>query len=262
MFILPDYPPIFWLYAVIAIILLGISKAGFGAGAAVLGTPLLSVAIPVIDAAALLLPILIICDFFSIRHYRNHFDKQSLKRLLPGAVTGIALGAFFFGFFQGNQHILKTGIGVLAIAFVLYQIAKNTIEGFHKNRKPAAMEGALWGCLSGFTSTLAHAGGPPVMMYLLPQKLPRDLFVGTTVIFFATMNVIKLVPYHYLGLLKVGNLLTILILSPLTYLGVIVGIYLNKRFNDVWFNRVIYTLLFITGIQLIVGKSLLKLVYQ
>lgn len=258
---IPDYPLIFWVYAVIAITLLGVSKAGFGAGAAVLGTPLLSVAIPVIDAAALLLPLLIICDIFSILHYRSHYDRQSLKRLLPGAITGIALGAFFFGFFQGNQQILKIGIGILAVAFVLHQMCKSLLEGVYKNRKPATVEGAFWGCVSGFTSTLAHAGGPPVMMYLLPQKLPRDLFVGTTVIFFATINAIKLVPYHYLGLLKVGNLVTILILSPLTYLGVILGIYLNKRFNDVWFNRVIYTLLFLTGIQLIVGKSLLKLVF-
>ncbi len=258
---IPDYPLIFWIYAVFAIILLGISKAGFGAGAAVLGTPLLSVAIPVIDAAALLLPLLIICDVFSVLHYRKRFDRQSLRRLLPGAITGIALGAFFFGFFQGNQQILKTGIGILAVGFVLHQVFKNALEGVYKNHKPGAVEGAVLGCMSGFTSTLAHAGGPPVMMYLLPQKFPRDLFVGTTVIFFATMNVLKLIPYHYLGLLKVGNLVTILILSPLTYLGVVLGIYLNRRFSDVWFNRVIYTLLFLTGIQLIIGKSLLKLVY-
>ena len=258
---IPDYPSIFWVYAFIAITLLGIAKAGFGAGAAVLGTPLLSVAIPVIDAAALLLPLLIICDIFSVLHYRNRFDRQSLKRLLPGAITGIAVGAFFFGFFQGNQQILKTGIGILAIVFVLHQVFKNTLEGVYKDHKPAAIEGAVLGCLSGFTSTLAHAGGPPVMVYLLPQKLPRDLFVGTTVIFFATMNVVKLIPYHYLGLLKVGNLMTILILSPLTYLGVIIGIYLNKRFSDVWFNRVIYTLLFLTGLQLLLGKSILKLLY-
>jgi uncharacterized protein len=259
---IPDYPPIFWVYAVIAIILLGVSKGGFGAGAAVLGTPLLSVAIPVIDAAALLLPLLIICDIFSILHYRNQFDRLSLKRLLPGAITGIALGAFFFGFFQGNQQILKTGIGILAVAFVFHQVFKNTLTGVYKKHTPAGMEGAVFGCISGFTSTLAHAGGPPVMMYLLPQKLPRNLFVGTTVIFFATVNVIKLIPYQYLGLLKVGNLVTILILSPLTYVGVVLGIYLNKRFNDVWFNRVIYTLLSLTGVQLIIGKSLLKLIYS
>lgn len=259
---IPDYPFMFWVYAVIAITLLGVSKAGFGAGAAVLGTPLLSVAIPVVDAAALLLPLLIICDIFSLLHYRKRFDKKCLKRLLPGAITGITLGFFFFNFFLGNQHILKTGIGVLAVTFVIHQVFKNTLENAFKNRKPGAMEGIFWGCISGFTSTLAHAGGPPVMMYLLPQKFPRDLFVGTTVIFFATINAIKLIPYHYLGLLKVGNLMTILILSPLTYVGVVLGIYLNKRFNDVWFNRVIYTLLFLTGVQLILGQSLLVLIYS
>jgi uncharacterized membrane protein YfcA len=258
---IPDYPLNFWIFAVIAITLLGISKAGFGAGAALLGIPLLSMAIPVIDAAALLLPLLIICDIFSVLYYRNRFDRQSLNRLLPGAIAGIALGAFFFGFFQGNQQMLKTGIGILAVTFVFHQLLKNTLADVYKNYTPTAKEGVFWGCVSGFTSTLAHAGGPPVMVYLLPKKLPRDLFVGTTVIFFAIMNVVKLIPYHYLGLLRVGNLGTVLVLSPLIYLGVVLGIYLNRRFSDLWFNRVIYTLLFLTGTQLIIGKSLMKLLF-
>jgi uncharacterized membrane protein YfcA len=164
---IPDYPLIFWVYAVIAITLLGISKAGFGAGAAVLATPLLSVAIPVVDAAALLLPLLIICDIFSLLHYRRRFDRQSLQRLLPGAVTGIALGAFFFSFFQGNQHILKIGIGLLAVIFVVHQMFKNMLKGVFKNHKPAAMEGAVLGCVSGFASTLAHAGGPPDDLHII-----------------------------------------------------------------------------------------------
>lgn len=259
---IPEYPVIFWLYAVLAIILIGISKAGFGAGAAVLGTPLLSVAIPASDAAALLLPLLIICDFFSILYYRNRFDRKNLKRLLPGAILGIVAGSMFFGISQGNEHLLKKGIGILAVAFVLHQAGKKYLSRVYNSRLPTAAEGVLWGGVAGFTSTLAHAGGPPAMMYLLPQKLPRDLFVGTTVIFFAIMNAIKLIPYHYLGLLKIGNLVTILILSPLTYIGVILGIYLNKRFTDLWFNRVIYTVLLLTGIQLIFGSSLISLLIQ
>ncbi|MGW8192689.1 MAG: sulfite exporter TauE/SafE family protein [Desulforhopalus sp.] len=258
---IPDYPLMFWIYAIIAITLLGISKAGFGAGASLLAIPLLSMVIPVIDAAALLLPLLIVCDIFSVLHYRKRCDQRNLRILLPGAIAGIAVGAFCFSFFQGNQQILKTGIGILAVTFVVHQWLRNKGYGVKKNHMPTAREGVFWGCISGFTSTLAHAGGPPVMVYLLPQRLPRDLFVGTTVIFFATMNAIKLIPYHYLGLLKVGNLVTVLILSPLIYLGVLLGIYLNKRFNDLWFNRVIYTLLFLTGTQLIIGKSLLRLVY-
>jgi uncharacterized membrane protein YfcA len=220
------------------------------------------VAIPASDAAALLLPLLIICDFFSILYYRNRFDRKNLKRLLPGAILGIIVGTMLFGISQGNEHILKKGIGVLAVAFVLHQAGKKYLSKVYSSRQPTAAEGVFWGSLAGFTSTLAHAGGPPAMMYLLPQKLSREIFVGTTVIFFATMNVIKLIPYHYLGLLKIGNLVTILILSPLTIVGVILGIYLNKRFTDLWFNRVIYTVLFVTGVQLIFGGSLIRLLIR
>jgi uncharacterized membrane protein YfcA len=207
--------------------------------------------IPVTDAAAQLLPLLIIIDAFSVFHYRTRFHRPSFWRLLPGALLGVALGAFFFGHFQGNQRILKIGIGVLALAFVVFQLTRSLIEGALRRRAPGTAEGLLWGAVSGFTSTLAHAGGPPVAIYLLPQRLPRDLFVGTTVIYFAVINLVKLIPYHSLGLLRTGNLLTILLLAPLTWAGVRLGIHLNRRFNDTWFNRVIYALLFFTGWQLI-----------
>jgi uncharacterized protein len=250
---LPDYPPAFWFCAVAAVVLVGIAKAGFGGGVGVVATPLMALTIPVTEAAGLLLPLLIIIDGFSVFHYRTRFHRPSIRRLLPGALLGIATGALFFGYFQGNQRILKIGIGVLALAFVLFQLMRAVIEGAVRRREPKAPEGVLMGAVAGFTSTLAHAGGPPVAIYLLPQKLPRDLFVGTTVIFFAVVNLVKLVPYHYLGLIKMGNLLTILLLAPLTYVGVRLGIYLNRRFSDTWFNRLIYTILFFTGWQLILG---------
>lgn len=250
---IPEYPPIFWVYAILATTLVGISKAGFGGGPALLATPLLSMAMPVVDAAALLLPLLIFCDFFSVIHYRNQFDKQSLKILLPGAIIGIAIGALFFVFFLENQKIFKILIGVLAIAFVLTHTFNITLENLFKYRIPNTVQGAVLGSISGFTSTLVHAGGPPVLLYLLPQNFSRDRFVGTAVIFFTIINLIKLIPYHYLGLLKVGNLMTIAILSPFALTGVIIGLYLNKRFTDLWFTRVIYTILFLTGIQLMVG---------
>ena len=111
------------------------------------------------------------------------------------------------------------------------------------------------GLVAGFTSTLAHAGGPPTVIFLLPQRLPRDLFVGTTVVFFAAVNLIKLAPYASLGLLRIGNLETTLLLAPLTYVGVRVGIYLNAHFTEVWFNRLVYSILLLTGVQLMVGRS-------
>ena len=249
----------FWITAVLAVILVGIAKAGFGGGVGVIATPLLALTIPVTEAAALLLPLLIIIDMFSVYHYRQNFDRPSIRLMIPSAAAGILIGGLFFGTFSSNERVLKLGIGLLAVVFVLFQLFRSQILGQLEGKRPSTTQGILFSGLAGFTSTLAHAGGPPATIYLLPQKLPRHLFVGTTVIFFTAVNLIKLIPYSLLGLIKVGNLTTILVLSPLCYLGVRLGIYLNGRFTDKWFNRLVYTLLFLTGIQLILGRNLLDL---
>lgn len=248
---LPDYPALFWVTAALAVVFVGISKAGFGSGPGILATPLVALTIPVPEAAALLLPLLIVADLAAVRHYRRDYDLTSLKVLLPAAVVGIALGGLFFGYFSHNERILKMGIGVIAILFVLFQLGRSTIvEALERHRPPAAA-GALLGALGGFTSTLAHAGGPPVVMYLLPQQLPRRLFVGTTVIVFMVINVVKLVPYAMLGLLKIGNLTTILLLAPFALIGVWLGVWLNRHFREDWFNIVVYALLLVTGLDLL-----------
>ncbi len=256
---LPEYPAVFWCCAASAVILVGIAKAGFGGGVGVVATPLLALAIPVADAAALMLPLLIACDILAVAHYRTRFDGRSLWLLLPGAAGGVVLGALFFGFFRDNERLLQIGVGLLAVAFVAYQAARALITGILARHRPRAVEGALWGALSGFASTLAHAGGPPVAVFLLPQRLPREIFVGTTAIFFAVVNLLKLVPYACLGLLRAGNLRTTLVLAPLTYVGVRLGVFLNSRFTDAWFNRLVYAILLATGLQLVLGRSLLLL---
>lgn len=256
---LPDYPPEFWIAASIAVILVGIAKAGFGGGPGLLATPLIALTIPVTDAAALLLPLLIIADIFTVRHYRREFDGKSLKILIPGALVGIMIGGFFFGYFSDNERVLQIGIGLLALVFVAFQLGRTAIFGAIEGRRFPGPVGVTLGGIAGFTSTLAHAGGPPVVIYLLPQKLPRNVFVGTTVIAFMVINLVKLIPYSILGLLRMSNLLTILILAPLIYVGVRLGIYLNRHFSEKWFNVVIYTLLVLTAIQLILGRSILSL---
>lgn len=254
---LPDYPPAFWFTAVFAILFIGVSKAGFGGGVGAIATPLMALTISVTDAAAILLPILIVADIFSLRHYHSSFDKQSILLLLPGAVVGIVLGSLFFGYFSANERILRMGLGIISLLFVAYQLGRALIQGQLVKSRPPTSAGVALGAVAGFTSTLAHAGGPPATMYLLPQKLPRHIFVGTSVVFFALVNVIKLVSYSMLGLLRVGNISTILILAPLTYVGVWLGIYLNRRFSDVWFNRLIYALLIYTGIELTTGRNII-----
>lgn len=247
----------FWVTAVLAIILVGVSKAGFGGGVGAIATPLLALTISVADAAALLLPLLIVADLFSLRHYWNIYDARSLRLMIPGGVVGIALGALFFGYFSDNEQVLKVGLGIISLVFVVYQALRALILGALTRAKPPAVAGVALGAAAGFTSTLAHAGGPPATIYLLPQQLPRHIFVGTNVIFFFVLNLVKLVPYWFLGLLRVGNLTTILLLSPLAYVGVALGVYLNRRFSDRWFNRLIYGLLLLTGIELVTGRSLI-----
>jgi uncharacterized membrane protein YfcA len=202
-----------------------------------------------------------VADLFSLRHYWSLYDRDSLKLLIPGAVVGIVLGAIFFGYFSDNERTLKLILGIVSLLFVAYQLARSLILGALLKSKPPAWAGLFLGGLAGFTSTLAHAGGPPATIYLLPQQLPRTIFVGTSVIFFFTLNLIKLIPYAALGLLRMGNISTILILAPLTFLGVQLGVWLNKRFSDRYFTYLIYALLLLTGVELVSGISLIHLLF-
>ena len=256
---LPEYPAAFWVCAVAAVLLIGVAKAGFGGGIGILATPLMALTVSVADAAAMLLPLLIACDVFAVRHYRETFDKISVVRLLPGSVLGIGVGAFFFGYFSQHERVLEVGLGCLALLFICFQLGRAAILGALQKRSPGGLEGMVMGAAAGFTSTIAHAGAPPVVVYLLPQQFPRRIFVGTTVIFFASLNILKLPPYWGLGLFHLDILKTTLLLAPLAYAGVKLGVYLNERFSDVWFNRVIYGMLFVTAVQLILGGNLLEL---
>ena len=125
---LPDYPPEFWLCAVAAVVFVGIAKAGFGGGVGVVATPLMALTIPVAEAAAIMLPLLMVCDFFSVRHYRGDFDRRSVAVLLPAAAVGIAVGIGFFDVFSGKERVLKIGLGVLGLSFVAFQAARAALS--------------------------------------------------------------------------------------------------------------------------------------
>ena len=255
---IPDYPTAFWITAAFVMILTGLGKSGFGSGLGALATPLLALTIPVADAAALLLPLLIIMDIFTVPHYRKRFDGNHLRILLLGALVGIAIGAYYFEAFSHNERAMKMGIGALAVLFVIIQIGRSLIFGVLSEHRPPPIVGWIMGAIGGFTSMIAHAGGPPVTIYLVPQRLPRDVYVGTAAILFALINLVKLVPYYFLGLLRIGNISTILILAPLAYAGVWLGIVLNKHFTDKWFTRFVYAFLLLTGLDLLTGWNLVS----
>lgn len=259
---LPDYPAGFWILAPLAVLLIGIAKAGFGGGIGVVATPILALILPVPQAAALLLPILICADLFTVQHYYKHTDRHHLKILLPSALVGILLGSLLFTALSENERALKISIGLLVLAFLIFQLLKGTLLTSLENTRPGRKLGLLLGTTAGFTSTLAHVGGPPLAIYLIPQQLPRHLFVGTSAVFFMVVNLIKLLPYSLLGLIEIGNLTTAALLLPIVLLGVRLGIWLNKRFSQRWFMRLIYALLLFTSLQLLLGTSLITLLFN
>ena len=191
----------------------------------------------------------------AVYHYRQRVSWAHLVRLLPGALLGVLLGALVLG--QVPERALKAGIGVLAIGFVAFQLVRRLLL----ERLAAGALSPGWaaplGALSGFASTLAHAGGPPVTVYLLPQRLPRDVFVGTNAVFFFVLNLVKLLPYGLLGLLSLGNLQVTLALLPLVPLGVALGVVLNRAVSERGFTVVIHALLLLSGLELLTGVSLL-----
>ena len=238
--------PWFFAVAVPAILLMGISKGGFGSGAGLFATPLMALAVPIPQAAAILLPILIVMDAAGLWAYRGVFSRENMKVILVGGVLGVLLGTLTFRYF--SEAWIRIILGAVAIGFVLQRYLVRAAV------KPAARstaKGLFWSACSGVTSTIAHAGGPPLSIYLLPQRLDKAVLVGTTVIFFAVINVVKVVPYAWLGLFDARNLLTSLALAPLAPLGIWLGVSLMRRLSQEVFYSVCYGLLVLVGGKLL-----------
>ena len=238
--------PFFYAVAIPAIVLIGVSKGGFGSGAGLLATPLMALALPIPQAAAILLPILCVMDLVGLAAYRGTFSRENLPVLLAGGVAGVALGAATFRYF--DESWLRALLGAIAIGFVAHRYARRADV---TPSRPSVPKGLFWSLVSGVTSTIAHAGGPPLSVYLLPQRLDKRVLVGTTVVFFAVINFVKLVPYAWLGLFDERNLATSLVLSPLAPVGIGLGVWLMRRLSEAVFYRVCYGLVFAMGLKLL-----------
>lgn len=241
--------PWFYAAAVPAVLLFGISKGGFGGGLGMLAVPLMALVISPVQAAGILLPILCLMDLLSLWAYRRQWIWTELRVLLPASLLGIGAGTYLFEYMSAST--IKLIVGLIAVLFTLhYALARRRRKRRELPDFPRAA-GWLGGAAAGFTSFIAHAGGPPVNMYLLRRPLDRTDFVATTVLFFAVVNYVKLVPYAWLGQLQTGNLLTSLVLAPLAPVGVMAGVYLHRRVSDRLFFGVVYVLLFVVGLRLI-----------
>jgi uncharacterized protein len=249
----PHYPAAFYPIALVAILLTGIAKGGFGAGAGGLAVPIMSILIAPLEAAGIMLPILCAMDLFGAHAYRGRWSTKHFWLMLPGAIIGVVAGGFAFGTLPVNA--IRLLIGLIAVAFAVnkwFRLGARLAERLSaRERTPGRIAGIIWGSLSGFTSTLAHAGGPPFAVYILAQKLDKTLIVGTSVLFFFVVNYVKLVPYYVLGQLNSGNLATSLLFSPLAPIGVWLGLWLHRRISEQAFYRVSYAMLFATGAKLI-----------
>lgn len=238
--------PGFYFASIPAVLLYGVAKGGFGGAVAVLSVPMMALVMPPTQAAAILLPILVVMDAMVVKTYWRVFDKRSLQILLPGALLGITIG--YVTAEVMNEHYLRILIAILCLAFSLQHLLGLQSRA---SRQHHPVTGTLFGTLAGFTSFSIHAGGPPFTMYMMPKQLSPLLFAGTAGIFFAVVNTIKLVPYYSLDQFTADNLLYSLVLVPLAPLGVRLGHILVRRSEAGFYYRVISLFLLVVGARLL-----------
>lgn len=234
--------PTFWILAIIGVLLTGISKSGFAGGAGVIAVPLLSLLIPVPVAAALMLPLLIVMDAKSMHYYWRSVRWQELKIIAPAALLGIIAGGFLLG--ELPSSLLQFLLGLFCIVFSVWKKLTPLL-----GRLPYA--GLIWGAISGLTSTLMHSGGPPINIYLATRQLPKRNWLATAAVFFAMMNVVKIIPYGLAGQWQLELLIIDLLLLPVSLIGVWLGYRLHFTISEANFMRVCKGLLLFSGIGLL-----------
>lgn len=237
-----------FLLGIPAVLLTGISKGGFGGALGGIAVPLLALQMPPTQAAAIMLPILCMADITGLRRFRGKWDAGNLKIMIPGALVGVLIGALTFGALSERLIALLMG-GITIMFFCLNVWSSRHILA---PSLPHVGKGSFYSGVAGFTSFVAHAGGPPLMMYLLPQQMDKVRYVATTNVFFLLTNAIKLVPYALLGQFTLTNLGASLALVPIVIPGVWLGIWLQGRVNQKWFYRIAWTGLLVTGLQLVI----------
>jgi len=239
----------FFALAVPAVIFAGISKGGFGSGAAFAATPLLALILDPGAAIGVMLPLLMLMDLGALKPYWRQWEPRLARVLILGGVPGVALGALFYG--VADPDWVRFLIGAVALGFVGFQIggSRGWIRAARRPAGPVA--GGIWGAVAGFTSFVSHAGGPPAAVYLLSQPIDKRTYQATTVLVFWALNLAKFVPYAFLGIFSRESLLAGLFLAPAAFIGVYLGVYFHRVVNERAFFAVIYVLLTLTGAKLI-----------
>jgi uncharacterized membrane protein YfcA len=238
--------PWFYAAAVPAMVILGLGKAGFSS-IGVLIIPLMSLAISPIQAVGIVLPVFLLSDIVAVVSYRRSFDGGLLKVMLPGAVVGA--GAGWITAAAAGEDFIRILVGALSLLIAwLYWRRRHDMP---PPQERSVAKGLFFSAAGSFTSFVTHAGAAPFQMYVGPLRLPPPVFAGTAVYFFAATNLLKVVPYFYLGQFSTANLLTAAVLIPIAVPSTFFGIWLIRRVDTARFYDVIYTLIIIVGVFLI-----------
>jgi uncharacterized protein len=236
------HDPLYWALAVIAAVLVGMSKGGLPL-VGMLAVPVLALETPAVTAAGLLLPVYVVSDVFGLYAYRHSFDRRNLMILAPAAILGIGLGWATASLV--TEWVVTALVGLIGFAFALNLLLRKPPDGPARPGKVGP--GLFWGTIAGFTSFVSHAGAPPYQVYVQPQRLDKTVFAGTTTILFAIVNAVKLVPYWALGQLSPDNLRTAAMLMVPAALAVFAGVRLVRIIpQDLFYKLITWALLLVS----------------
>lgn len=233
--------------ALAAVLLVGLSKGGLGGAFALMGVPLLALVMPPVQAAALLLPVLLMMDAVSLWTWRGFYDRALLRLMLPSAMVGIMVGTLAAA--VTSDAIVRLLVGVVALVFVLRETVRKAGTASVPGHRPVLAW--ICGTAAGFTSFVAHAGGPPYQVYAMPLRLDPKVFTGTSVIFFAVVNLVKVVPYAALGQFDDATLRSGLLMLPLAVMATLMGAAIVRRMRGDVFYSVMYAMIAVVAVKLI-----------
>ena len=237
--------PFFYCVAIPAVLLMGIGKSGFGVGLGSLAVPLMALAVTVPQAAAMLMPVLLLVDMLGLAAFRKYFDRRLVLFLIPFGLAGTLIGTFSFKLL--DEKLVAGLVGLFTLLFLAQRLL---FPPKPDSPSPPRWLGAILTTMSGFTSFIAHAGAPPINAYVIPMRLAPVTFAATMAVFFTVMNLSKWIPYAWLGLLDARTMATSITLLPFAPIGVWVGVRLAKRIKPALFYRLVYAGMFLTGLRL------------
>lgn len=234
-----------------AIMLYGVAKSGLGGSMALISIPLMTVVMTLSQALAIILPILILSDLVAVYKFRKHYDSKTLKLLMVGGAIGVVTGSYTYIYF--SEELLKVLIGCMGFIFTTHYFI------FKRKKliplKKSILKGGISSAVAGFASFCVHAGGTPTSIYLLPLRLKKEIYVGTRVIFFTFLNLVKLPFYINLSFFNADTLKMSVLFFPASILGILIGYQILKRVKEEVFYNVVYSLILISSTKLIIDYA-------